>query len=204
MNQGKAGGRGEALRSIESGALRAVGRANKHAVGRLTRLGTWVIFGAVAGLLGGHAVAQTPAMLDQRVTQHSIGDTICRPDYADTVSPPVDVMMQHKQHLLADRGIDPEDGPDYALDHRVPILLGGSVDAPANLDLLPWAGPKGERRKARFVVHLKHCVCEGKLSLSDAQAAIVGNWSAAYAGFGRDSCDVSGVNVAGGSRDSEP
>jgi len=168
------------------------------------RIGAVVLFGAFAGLLADPAVAQDADMLDGRVTQQSIADTICRPDYADTVSPPLDVMMQHKSHLLAERGIDADDATSYALDRRVPVLLGGSPDAPTNLDLLPWAGTSGERRKARFVVHLKRCVCEGKISLSDAQSAIVGNWSAVYAGFGRDSCDVSGLNVATGSHDSEP
>jgi hypothetical protein len=163
-----------------------------------------VVFGAVAGLRAAQAAEQSAAMLDERVTQQSIADTICRPDYVDAVSPPVDVMMEHKQRLLAERGIGADEGTDYALDRRVPVLLGGLPDAPANLDLLPWAGTRGERRKARFVVHLKRCVCEGKLSLSDAQAAILGNWSAAYAGFGRDSCDVSGVNVATSSHDGEP
>jgi hypothetical protein len=179
-------------------------RAYRRDAGRVARIGIVVLFGAVAGLRVGQAAAQSPAMLDERVTQQSIADTICRPDYADAVSPPFDVMMEHKKRLLAERGIGADDGTNYALDRRVPVLLGGSPDAPANLDLLPWAGARGERRKARFAVHLKRCVCEGKLSLSDAQGAIVGNWSAAYAGFGRDSCDVSGVNVATSSHDGEP
>jgi hypothetical protein len=204
MNPGKAGRRGEALRSRKSGAACAFKRAYRRDAARVARIGIVVLFGAVAGLRVGQSAAQSPAMLDERVTQQSIADTICRPDYADAVSPPFDVMMEHKKRLLAERGIGADDGTNYALDRRMPVLLGGSPDAPANLDLLPWAGARGERRKARFAVHLKRCVCEGKLSLSDAQGAIVGNWSAAYAGFGRDSCDVSGVNVATGSHDGEP
>jgi hypothetical protein len=204
MNQGKAGRRGGSLRSRQFHILRALKGAYDSRAAWVLRLGAVVVFGALAGLRTGEAAAQDATMLDERVTQQSIAETICRPDYADAVSPPFDVMMQHKAHLLAERGIDTDAGADYAIDRRVPVLLGGSPDAPANLDLLPWAGTSGERRKARFVVHLKRCVCEGKMSLSVAQAAIVGNWSAAYAGFGRDSCDVSGLNVATGTRDSEP
>jgi hypothetical protein len=204
MNPGKAGGRGEALRSRERGAVWMFKRAYFGDAAWVTRFGIVLVLGALAGLRAGPVAAQSAAMLDERVTQQSIADTICRPDYADAVSPPFDVMMEHKQRLLTERGIGADDSTDYALDRRVPVLLGGSPDAPANLDLLPWAGTRGERRKARFVVHLKRCVCEGKLSLSDAQTAIVGNWSAAYAGFGRDSCDVSGVNVATSSHDGEP
>jgi len=100
--------------------------------------------------------------------------------------------------MLAARGIDADDGADFALDRRVPIVLGGSPDAPANLDLLPWAGREGERRKARAAVMLKRCVCEGKLSLAEAQAAIVGKWSVVYSGFSQTSCDVSRLDVATG------
>lgn len=149
-------------------------------------------------------------MLDERVTQQSVGETICRPGYADTVAPPFDELMAHKDRMLAARGIDADDGAAFALDRRVPIVLGGSPDAPSNLDLLPWAGHEGERRKARAAVMLKRCVCEGKLSLAEAQAAIVGNWSVVHSGFSQTSCDVSRLDIAtdgdggGAGRDNAP
>jgi hypothetical protein len=153
-------------------------------------------FGALLVLHVGEAYAQESGMLDERVTQQSVGETICRPGYADTVAPPFDELMAHKEQLLAERGIDAEDGFAFALDRRVPIVLGGSPHAFANLDLLPWAGQQGERRKARAAVMLKRCVCEGKLSLAEAQATIVGNWSAVYSGFNHASCDISRLDVA--------
>jgi hypothetical protein len=144
------------------------------------------------------ARAQDSGMLDERVTQQSIGETICRPGYADAVAPPFDEWMARKDQMLADRGIDTDDGVAFALDRRVPLVLGGSPDASANLDLLPWAGREGERRKARAAVMLKRCVCEGKVSLAQAQAAIVGKWSLVYSGFGQTSCDVSRLDVVAG------
>ena len=153
---------------------------------------------ALLTLRMGDARAQDAGMLDERVTQQSVGDTICRPGYADTVAPPFDELMAHKDRMLAARGIDADNGAAFALDRRVPIVLGGSPDAPANLDLLPWAGHQGERRKARAAVMLKRCVCEGKLSLAEAQAAIVGNWSVVYSGFSQTSCDISRLDVATG------
>jgi hypothetical protein len=135
------------------------------------------------------ALAQDASMLDERVTQQNIATTICRPGYADTVAPPFDDMMEHKDRLLAEHGIDAALGTRYALDRRVPIVLGGSPDAPENLGLLPWGGHHGERRKALLTAQLKRCVCEGRMTLSEAQAAIAGNWSAHYAGFGSAPCD---------------
>ncbi|MFM0555200.1 hypothetical protein P0D69_30135 [Paraburkholderia sediminicola] len=163
-----------------------------------TRFALALGFTALLTLRMGDAHAQDLGMLDERVTQQSVGETICRPGYADTVAPPFDELMAHKDRMLAARGIDADNGAAFALDRRVPIVLGGSPDAPANLDLLPWAGHQGERRKARAAVMLKRCVCEGKLSLAEAQAAIVGNWSVVYSGFSQTSCDVSRLDVATG------
>lgn len=163
-----------------------------------TRFALALGFMALLTLRMGDARAQDAGMLDERVTQQSVGDTICRPGYADTVAPPFDELMAHKDRMLAARGIDADNGAAFALDRRVPIVLGGSPDAPANLDLLPWAGHQGERRKARAAVMLKRCVCEGKLSLAEAQAAIVGNWSVVYSGFSQTSCDISRLDVATG------
>jgi hypothetical protein len=166
--------------------------------GRTMRIALLSGIVAVLAFRVGQVWAQDSAMLDERVTQESVGETICRPGYADTVAPPFDELMAHKDRMLAARGIDADNGPAFALDRRVPIVLGGSPNAPSNLDLLPWAGQQGERRKARAAVMLKRCVCEGKLSLAEAQAAIVGNWSVVYSGFSQTSCDVSRLDVATG------
>ncbi|WNC92102.1 hypothetical protein RI103_27895 [Paraburkholderia sp. FT54] len=178
---------------------------------RNTRLALALGFTALLALRIGDARAQSAGMLDERVTQRSVAETICRPGYADAVAPPLDELMAHKDRMLAARGIGANNGVNFALDRRVPIVLGGSPDAPANLDLLPWAGHQGERRKARAAVMLKRCVCEGKLSLAEAQAAIVGNWSVVYSGFSQTSCDVrrldvatSGDNGRGAGRDNPP
>jgi len=64
----------------------------------------------------------------------------------------------------------------------VPIVLGGSPDAPANLDLLPWAGHRGERRKELLTAMLN--------------AAIAGNWPAAYGRFARMPCGAGRADVA--------
>lgn len=175
----------------------APARMGRRGAARL-RGGFTIGLAAFLALRLGEAFAQDAAMLDDRVTQQSISETICRPGYAHSVAPPFDELMVHKDRLLAARGIEGDEGLAFALDRHVPIVLGGSPDAPANLDLLPWAGRRGERRKARAAVMLKRCVCEGKLSLADAQAAIVGNWSAMYSGFGQTSCDISRLDVATG------
>jgi hypothetical protein len=209
MNAGKANTREHARRSNRI-ALPDAGASQFKGVAGVVRTSVKMIrkhrralaAAAIAAGLQLHlapASAQRPSMLDERVTQQNIGATICRPGYAETVSPPFDDLMEHKDRLLAERGIDPDRGTRYALDRRVPIVLGGSPDAPDNLDLLPWVGHRGERRKALLTAKLKRCVCEGRMSLSEAQAAIAGNWSAHYTGFGSAPCGgTDDTNDAGG------
>jgi len=162
---------------------------------------------ALLVLLAGGAAQRAPAreqdrkLLDTRVTQQSVAETICRPGYADAVSPSLDQIMAQKNQLLAARGIDRNDGSSYALDRHVPVVLGGSPDAPENFDLLPWAGHAGERRKELLAARLKRCVCAGRMSLADAQAAIVGNWTKQYARVARMSCDASDLDTDATSSD---
>lgn len=154
-----------------------------------------------AGSLAQGASAQDPKLLDTRVTQRSVAETICRPGYADTVAPPFDKTMALKDRLLAARGIDGDDGVGYALDRHVPIVLGGSPDAIANFDLLPWGGHAGERRKSLLTVRLKRCVCAGRMTLAEAQAAISGNWSHQYDRLTRMDCGGTADETTSASRD---
>lgn len=183
MNAGKAERRRIARRMAEVPTRRA--RARHIALLLL------VIAGGMPHLAAAAQDTQLPQLLDSRVTQQSVGETICRPGYADAVAPPFDESMALKDRLLSQRGIDADEGVDYALDRRVPIVLGGSPDAIANYDLLPWGGHGGERRKALLTVRLKRCVCAGQMSLADAQAAILGDWVSEYERLTRMACGAS-------------
>ena len=63
---------------------------------------------ALAALATGGAAqvvfAQDPGLLDARVTQKSVAETICRQGYADNVAPPFDQTMALKERMLAARG----------------------------------------------------------------------------------------------------
>jgi hypothetical protein len=199
MNEGNAGRRGNAHRTssrIESTDHPAAAHVHRTArVARCARRAALAALCISAVLHGQAACAQDASMLDERVTQQSVADTICKPGYADTVSPPLDEMLAHKNRLLAQHGIDADDSTEYALDRRVPIVLGGSPDATGNFDLLPWGGHRGERRKELLAAKLKRCVCAGKMSLSAAQAAIAGDWPAQYARLRRAPCEDGHVGM---------
>jgi hypothetical protein len=147
----------------------------------------WFLLALSAGGMPVHA--QKAELLDPRVTQTTIVDTICRPGYADDVLPPFDTLQRQKQQLLIQRHVDPQSASDYALDHRMPILLGGSPTAAANLDIRRWDGRAGQRRKERLAVFLKRCVCTGDMPLAAAQAAMSGDWPNRFRNLSSPTCN---------------
>jgi hypothetical protein len=146
------------------------------------------VLSATLLLEAGMANAQKPEWLDPHVTQATIVDTICVPGYVDRVLPSFEVQMKQKDKLLKQRSIDESFASEYALDHRMPVLLGGSPTSPANLDLRRWEGRAGQRRKERLAVYLKRCVCTGDISLKTAQSAMAGDWPNRYPNLGSMSC----------------
>jgi hypothetical protein len=133
-------------------------------------------------------LAQKAEWLDPHVTQATIIDTICVPGYVDRVLPGFETQMHQKEKLLKQRGIDASFGSEYALDHRMPVLLGGSPSSAANLDLRRWEGRAGQRRKERLAVYLKRCVCTGDLTLKAAQTAMAGDWPNSYPNLSSMTC----------------
>lgn len=145
-------------------------------------------FCAMFAFTPGASSAQHNELLDAHVTQASIVDTICVPGYVDSVLPSFEVQMHQKERLLKQRSIDESFASEYALDHRMPVLLGGSPNSPANLDLRRWEGRAGQRRKERLAVYLKRCVCTGDITLKQAQSAMAGDWPNRYPNLSSMSC----------------
>ena len=116
----------------------------------------------------------TPGALNPAVTQATIGQTICRQGWADTVRPPESVTETEKAASMAaydDAG--PMGGYEY--DHFVPLELGGAVNDPRNLWPEPGASPNP---KDAVEDELNHKVCDGQMTLAQAQRAITTNWVA--------------------------
>lgn len=134
--------------------------------------------------------AGDPQIFDGKVNQSTVQDTICRGDYVADVMPSFNILMQRKLELLKETGIDAKMAPRFALGSRLPVLLGGAPDAPANVELRPWGGPDGARRKRRLTVVLRRCVCEGKIPLRQAQTIILGNWDTKYPHLWSRQCDA--------------
>ena len=97
---------------------------------------------------------------------------LCRGGYARTSVP-----RAVRDAVFTSYGMQ-QSGTSYALDHLVPLSLGGS-NAKANL----W--PQGDRKpgfreKDRVEAYLRHEVCGGRLSLRRAQVALETDWTAVW------------------------
>jgi hypothetical protein len=128
----------------------------------------------------------TPGALNPAVTQSTTASTVCRSGWTRTVRPPESVTEPEKfasMRAYGDRG----SASRFEYDHLVPLELGGAVNDARNLwpepDYAEAAGfyknPKDELENA-----LKRRVCDGRMSLAQAQRAIALDWPAAYRRYG--------------------
>ena len=124
-----------------------------------------------------------PEVLKAAVTPETVQQTICVPAYAASVAPSAAVDHSLTMALMQRAGIEQALAGSYVLDRRVPIALGGHPTKAANLQLLEWGGEYGEKRKQALERRLQLMVCEGKLGLREAQAAIYPDWGPAYSRY---------------------
>ncbi len=121
--------------------------------------------------------ACTPGATDPHVTQATVTSTICRPGgYTSTVRPPESVTSVEKKTALAAYA-DTAPTSSYELDHLVSLELGGSPNSPRNLwpEPSPSPNPKDKLESA-----LHDLVCSNRMTLTDAQTSIAGDWVTTY------------------------
>jgi hypothetical protein len=108
------------------------------------------------------------------VTQATIAGTICVSGWTATVRPPESVTQAEKRASIAAYG-DGGSMHDYEYDHLVSLELGGAVNDPRNL----WPEPGGSPNPKDAVENALHrMVCDGQISLAQAQRIIATGWVA--------------------------
>ena len=118
------------------------------------------------------ALAQ-PLPLNPTVTQATIGATICQPGWTKRIRPRSTTARRIKRQLLVRIGEPVSHAGLYELDHRIPLALGGARIDRHNLALQPIAEA---RHKDAIEFCLYRAVCEGVLTLTEAQTKIWQNW----------------------------
>lgn len=120
----------------------------------------------------------TPGAINTEVTQSNIQSTICSYGYTATVRPPVSVTEPLKYKLMFDYGYGGQSASDYELDHLIPLELGGASTVEnlwPELDNHPSSYYLNSKDIVENTLHKE--VCSGKITLEQAQAEIVTNWT---------------------------
>lgn len=116
--------------------------------------------------------------LNPDVTEATVSQTICVAGYTRTVRPATSYTSGVKAKLLREAGLEESRMSDFELDHIVPLALGGHPRKLSNLELQPWEGEHGAWRKDALEVRMHNLVCQGDVTLTEAQACIAEDWEA--------------------------
>lgn len=117
-----------------------------------------------------------PGVFNPYVTPQTQAATICVHGWTATVRPPTS-FTDKLRAAQTPPGFMPGDGEE---DHRLSIEDGGAPADPKNLWWMTYADRYGARVKDVLETKLARRVCAGTLPLSEARAALMGNWLIAY------------------------
>ncbi len=121
----------------------------------------------------------TPGATNPDITQASIQETICNPNWnARSIRPPSSYTTRLKRRQIEQLGLD-GNMRDYEEDHFIPLELGGNPTDPRNLWPESYLSP-GAKEKDVVENYLRAQVCGGAMSLAQAQEAIVADWYKVY------------------------
>jgi hypothetical protein len=116
--------------------------------------------------------ACTPGAVFTDVTKSQV----CVPGYSSKVR---NVPTSEKDQVYAEYGIKSHTTGEYEVDHLISLELGGSNDI-ANLWPEPAEPRPGFHEKDKVENYLHQQVCDGKMTLQEAQYQIANNWMAVY------------------------
>lgn len=123
---------------------------------------------------GSAAADQIPLNAD--VTPATIQNTICIKGWTASIRPPVSYTNRIKKKVMRAMGLPLELIGDFQLDHKVPLSLGGAPYDIRNLALMDHDEAEEKDAVERC---LPAAVCEGVVSLQEAQEAIWRDWRSA-------------------------
>jgi len=123
----------------------------------------------------------TPGYTNPDVTQENIDETICVSGYTKTIRPTTSYTNALKLKQLTELPyMSTEPMSAFEEDHLISLQLGGNPVDERNLWPQPYGGEWGARKKDVLETKLKRLVCNGDVTLEEAQLAVAQDWIAAY------------------------
>lgn len=122
----------------------------------------------------------TPGATNPAVTPANLAGTVCKSGWTATVRPPAsytDALKRQQMPVYGFAAGTPLSSVEE--DHLVPLEVGGNPTSPLNLWPEPWDGARGAHAKDYTENRAHRDLCEGKITLAQAQAAFMGDfWTA--------------------------
>lgn len=116
----------------------------------------------------------TPGALNHGVTQSNIQSTICRHGWTATVRPSSSFTTRLKNEQKILYGEANVSNSELEEDHQLPLGIGGDPRSKFNL----WPQPiRFARVKDRMENGLRVAVCNGRMTLADAQQTMLREWT---------------------------
>lgn len=123
----------------------------------------------------------TPGAVNDKITQDNIGRNICKKGWSTkSIRPTSSYTTRLKKQQMAEYGYKDADTSLYEEDHLISLEIGGHPTDPKNLWPQPWDGKYGAHAKDKIENRLHKLVCDGTLTLHQAQHMIATDWVAAY------------------------
>lgn len=124
---------------------------------------------------------RTPGEVNKNINQDNIDMTICHKGWSTkNIRPTSSYTTKLKKHQLAEWHYKNKKTGDYEEDHLISLEIGGAPSDPKNLWPQPYKGEWGARTKDKLEDRLHKLVCDGTITLHEAQEAISKDWIAAY------------------------
>lgn len=124
---------------------------------------------------------RTPGATNPVITQANIGDNICKKGWSTkSIRPPASYTTALKKKQLREWGYSDKNTRDFEEDHLESLEIGGSPTDPKNLWPQSYRGKWNAHLKDHLENRLHKLVCNGTLTLEQAQISISQNWIAAY------------------------
>jgi len=122
----------------------------------------------------------TPGATNPDVSQANIQQTVCVKGFTKTIRPPANYTNKLKKAQIGEYHYSDTDPKHYEEDHLIALSIGGDPRDERNL----WPQPRhtewGAEKKDQLEFVLYRSVCDGRVTLAEAQRAMSHDWIAAY------------------------
>lgn len=119
----------------------------------------------------------TPGVINSNITQANSTTTICTAGFTKTIRPAASYTDNLKREQIKEYGYTDTNPHDYEEDHLISLELGGNPSDPKNL----WPEPHASlNEKDKVENYLHKQICDGTITLAQAQQKITQNWYAVY------------------------